>query len=76
MVTVKLPQTKGSKMDNARRELVEVLLKMNYGELKDVATEFAGMIDAEVRPKIETTDEFAELLFDWAFSQKEETLNG
>jgi hypothetical protein len=53
-----------------RTDLVEVILSMNYGELLAVAEELAKMKDDEVRPKIETPQEYAELLFDWAEAEK------
>lgn len=49
-----------------RNDLANTILKMNYGELKSVAASLASMKDEDVRPKIETTEEFADMLFDWA----------
>lgn len=50
------------------KDLAKTIMEMNYRELHSVAAELAGMKDADVRPKIETTEEYAELLFDWAES--------
>lgn len=52
------------------KDLAAIILALNYGELRAVAGEFSKMIDKEVRPKIETPDEFAEMLFDWAEAQQ------
>lgn len=49
-----------------RADLATVILSMNYGELFKVAEELSEMKDEDVRPKIETPQEFAEMLFDWA----------
>lgn len=50
-----------------RNDLALLIVGMNYGELKTVAAELASMIeDKEARPKLETAEEFADLLFDWA----------
>lgn len=51
------------------RDLAALIVSMNYGTLLNVAAEFASMIDKEVRPKVETKEEFADLLFDWADAQ-------
>lgn len=55
------------------KDFATVVMEMNYGELKKVAADLAGMKDAEVRPKIETPEEYAELLFDWAESQQDQS---
>lgn len=52
-----------------RADLAKLIVEMNYGELRSVAASLASMKDADVRPKIETTDEYAEMLFDWAESE-------
>jgi hypothetical protein len=52
-----------------RADLAGVIMTMNYGELFAVAEALAGMKDEGVRPKIETPQEYAELLFDWAESE-------
>lgn len=55
-----------------KKDLALVILKMNYGELKSVGDEFAETIkDKESRPKLETAEEFADLLYDWAEAQRE-----
>lgn len=54
-----------------RQDLIEAVLGMNYGELKSICCELAEMIDKDVRPKVETTEEFADLLYDWAEAQDE-----
>lgn len=55
-----------------KKDLAATIMAMNYGQLKDVATELAAAIeDKEARPKLETAEEFAELLYDWAESQGE-----
>ena len=54
-----------------RKDLAKVITSMNYGTLKSVAASLASMKDDEVRPRIETTEEFAELLFDWAEAEME-----
>ena len=52
-----------------RADFAECILNMNYRELYAVAAELSGMKDAEVRPRIETPQEYAEMLFDWAEAQ-------
>lgn len=52
------------------KDFARVILEMNYGELKSVAASFASMKDEDVRPKIETAEEYADLLFDWAESMR------
>jgi hypothetical protein len=50
-----------------KKELAKFILTMNYGKLKEVAGELASTIeDKESRPKLETAEEFADLLYDWA----------
>ena len=47
--------------------LAKAITEMTYGDLRDVAKELASTSeDKEARPKLETTEEFAELLHDWA----------
>lgn len=55
-------------MPATAKDLANVIFNMNHGEMKKVASEMAGMKDEEVRPKIETPEEFADMLFDWAES--------
>lgn len=56
---------------HTKKDLAATILKMNYGALKQVAAELAGTIeDKEARPKLETPEEFAELLYDWAEAQQ------
>lgn len=59
-------------MPTTRDDFIKVIFNMNYGTLKGISEEFASMIDKDVRPKIETPEEFAELLFDWAEAQHEQ----
>lgn len=49
------------------KDLASVIMDMNYGDLKAVGAALARTIeDKEARPKLETAEEFADLLFDWA----------
>jgi hypothetical protein len=52
-------------------DLARTITTMSYGELKSVAAALVAMIDKEVRPKLETAEEFADLLYDWAEAQSE-----
>jgi hypothetical protein len=48
-------------------DLAQCILAMSYGELRNVGAELASTCeDKEARPKMETTEDFAELLYDWA----------
>lgn len=50
-----------------KQDLAELIVGMSYGELKTVAHELASTVeDKEARPKLETAEEFADLLYDWA----------
>jgi hypothetical protein len=50
-----------------RTDFVETILNMPYGQLKQIAHELAETIkDKGARPKLETAEEFADLLWDWA----------
>lgn len=51
---------------NAKGKLAQAILSLTYGELMEIAGELAQMKDPEVRPKIETAEEYAALLHDWA----------
>ncbi|RKE73632.1 hypothetical protein [Pseudorhodoplanes sinuspersici] len=52
------------------KELARSILALNYGELKSVGKDFAEAIkDKDARPKLDTAEEFADLLFDWAEAQ-------
>lgn len=54
----------------SRKDLAECIRYMSYGELKSVAAELASCCeDKEARPKLETPEEFADLLYDWAEAQ-------
>lgn len=54
-----------------RSDFVRAVLLMPYGELKQIAHELAETIkDKEARPKLETAEEFADLLWDWAEAQR------
>jgi hypothetical protein len=57
---------------HTRYDLAQTIMQMNYGELLSVATDLSKMRDAEVRPKIETPEEFANALYDWAESYSNE----
>jgi hypothetical protein len=59
-------------MMTTRKGLANAIVAMNYGDLKSVGASLASMKDAEVRPKIETDDEYASLLFDWAAAEVED----
>lgn len=55
---------------NTRRDLAETINGMSYHELKALGHELAETIkDKEARPKLETAEEFADLLADWAEAQ-------
>ena len=51
-----------------RNNLAKLIYSMPYGELMSVADDLSKMKDAEMRPKIETQEEYASLLYDWAES--------
>ena len=54
-----------------RYRLIAAICEMPYGELKQIAHELAETIkDKEARPKLETAEEFADLLWDWADSNR------
>ena len=56
-----------------KADLARLMLEMNYGELRSVALDLAAACeDKEARPRMETTEDFAELLFDWAEAQSHE----
>lgn len=53
-----------------RQEFAAAILGMSYGTLKEICADLAATIeDKEARPKLETAEEFADLLFDWADAQ-------
>lgn len=55
-------------------ELADTLTAMTFGDLMDVAGELSSMAESkEVRPKLETAEEFASLLWGWARFKQEET---
>lgn len=57
-------------MVRSKKELAELILAMSYGELKSMGNDLSGTIeDKEARPKLETAEEFADLLWDWAEAQ-------
>ena len=56
-------------MQTTRSDFAKAIMEMNYGTLYSIAKEFSEMKDPDVRPKIETPREFAEMLFDWAEAQ-------
>lgn len=53
-----------------RKDFAKVILSMNWGEMRHLASELSEMKDPVVRPKIETAEEYADLLFDWAEAQQ------
>lgn len=58
-------------MCKVRSDLVRAILGLNYGDLKTVASELASAAaDKDARPKLETAEEFADLLYDWAEAQE------
>lgn len=49
------------------KDLAKLIMQMNYGELKCCASQLAAMnSDKDARPKLETGEEFADLIYDWA----------
>jgi hypothetical protein len=47
-----------------------LILRMTYGDLRDIAGDFAAMVEEEeMRPRPKTTEDFANLLHDWAEAQ-------
>jgi hypothetical protein len=56
-----------------KNDFAKAILTMNYGTLKTVCAELAtANEDKECRPKLETAEEFADLLYDWAEATHEE----
>lgn len=54
-------------MTTTRSDLAQYIVEMSYGELKAVGAALASTCqDKEARPKLETAEEFADLLYDWA----------
>jgi len=52
------------------KDLAAAIMGMNYGDLKSVARDLAAACeDKEARPKMETTEDFADLLYYWAEAQ-------
>lgn len=50
-----------------KKDLAMTIVQMSYGDLRDVAAELAAACeDKETRPQLETGQDFADLLFDWA----------
>lgn len=49
-----------------KAELAAAILGLTYGSLMEVAAELAKMKEPDVRPKIETPEEYAAMLHDWA----------
>ena len=55
-----------------REDFIKAILTMEYGVLKGIASELSETIkDKEARPKLETPEEFADLLWDWADAYRE-----
>ena len=53
-----------------KQDFAKLILAFNYGELKGIASDFAAMVvDKDPRLPPETTQDFAELLYDWAEAQ-------
>jgi hypothetical protein len=56
---------------HTRKDLANAIRQMSYAELKAVSIELADAIkDKDARPKLETAEEFADLLSDWAEAQR------
>lgn len=54
-----------------RNDFIAAVVELPYGELKSIAAELAETIkDKDARPKLETAEEFADLLYDWAAANK------
>lgn len=51
-----------------KEDVAQVILRLNYGELMALGRELSAMKEPDVRPSIETPEEYAALLFDWAES--------
>lgn len=50
-----------------KAQFIAAILGMTYGDLMEVCGELASANrDKETRPKLETAEEFASLLHDWA----------
>jgi len=59
-------------MQTTKGEFAKAILGMTYGGLMEVAAELSEMKEKDVRPKIETPEEYASLLHDWADAQGDE----
>lgn len=56
-----------------KQQVADAILNLTYGGLKEVASDLSRMIeDKDLWPKLETTEEFAELLYNWAEAQEGE----
>lgn len=55
-------------MPTTRVELADAILGLTYGDMMEIAGELSRMKEPGVRPKIETPEEYAALLHDWADS--------
>jgi hypothetical protein len=54
-----------------RDDLALTITSLNYGELRQIGDDLAGMCeDKEARPHMKTGKDFADMLFDWAESQR------
>jgi hypothetical protein len=49
-----------------KAELAQTILGLTFGTLMEIAGEMSRMKEPSVRPKIETPEEFASMLHDWA----------
>lgn len=53
-------------------ELADAIAAMTFGDLMSVASDLSQMAEAkDARPKLETPEEFASLLWDWSESNRE-----
>ena len=57
---------------STKSELAQVILGLPYGTLMEIAGELSQMKEPEVRPKIETPQDYASLLHDWAEATDED----
>lgn len=55
-----------ARVANPKGRLAQAILDLTYGELMEIAGELSEMKQPDVRPKIETPEEYAALLHDWA----------
>ena len=57
----------------SEKDLAKIICAMSYGALRQVASELADMChDKDARPELKTTEQFADMLYDWAEAQNKE----